>query len=382
MPLLLLFPLVACRDGDDAPPEPTIEHVACDVAGDEGLAVRIARPHAPRYGDVAPVVVRVSGIGADGFTDDFADGPAQALGVAVVRFLDPGATDGDVASGGTFDGYGDNRLAAIGCAVGRAAELGDPVLLTGLSIGGNAVLLADVAVDGVVLWESPLTDQLVLIEPSPGDVVDPTFTPGSCTLDAGCPFPDRADDIRLAAGEPWRDFDDDGVIDADEPAYHLLPDGSGATFPSVALDADLRAGGRSLPDDWPDADALAAFWSPRDAAPALRAVRDGARDGRFLYVATADDHAQVFHEHVRLAQEGLGAASFFRLGPDAAYMDALGAPVDVEHDAGTLVADVYADGALPTASSPDLVLAAELELADRARDGDWRADLDAVLYSP
>ena len=348
------------------PASQVVEQVACDGAGDEGLAVQITRPTTPRYGDVTPVFVDVGGAGETGFqpTADVDQGAVD------VQFLDAGTTDGTWASGGTFDEYGPNRLAAVACAVDRAREEGDPVVLIGRSMGGDAALLADVDVDATVLFESPLVDQLVLSEPSPGGLVDPTFVPGSCSLDGGCPFPGRSTDLRFDQGL-YRDLDGDGGRGAAEPAYQLAH-GPDRPYPSRALLADA---GSVLPEAPSLAD-VDAFWATRDAGPALRDVRDGRRDGRFLFVSTATDHVQVFHEHLRLAEEGLSHASFFRVNPDSAYSGA-----SLETPAGEVIVDPEAEGALPELPDSAMILAASLEMADRAHDGNWTPDLSAPLYA-
>lgn len=377
---------LGCTGGDTgALPEPidSVMSVPCPVAGELGLAVHVQVPAQSRFTDKFPVVIRVPPASTSGFAETFPAADLLRQGVAVVRFLSPGETAQGSLSGGTDDGKGANRLAALGCVAAWVVDdFPVPVgglVVTGLSNGGTQVLAAGpLPVDAIVLWESPLVDQLITNEPAPSGIVDPHFTPGSCTL-ARCPFPGRAENLRWNGEALWDDVDGDGTA-VDEPILRLLPDPDGGRgFVSRELWDEVDANvatvfAGDVPRDWPTRAATNAFWAPRDATIALQTP-----PARVWYLASAQDHVQTFHEPVRVAQLALGAIPFFRVNPDAAYLQALGASVDLEYPAGTLVADPEAEGALPELSDATFVVAAELEAIDRIAHDTWVPDLDASL---
>lgn len=355
----------------ETPAEPidSVMSVPCPVAGELGLAVRVQVPTQSRFGDEFPVVIRVPPASTSGFAETFPAADLLRQGVAVVRFLSPGEAAEGSLSGGIDDGKGANRLAALGCVATWVADsfpvpVGG-VVVTGLSNGGTQVLAAGrLPVDAIVLWESPLVDQLITNEPAPSGIIDPHFTPASCTL-AACPFPGRAEKLRWNGEALWDDVDGDGVA-VDEPILRLLPNPNGGLgFVSRELWDDVDANAATVftggtPNDWPTRAATDAFWAPRDATVALQTP-----PARVWYLSSAQDHVQTFHEPLRLAQLALGGIPFFRVNPDAAYLQALGASVDLEYPAGTLVADPEAAGALPELPDAIFVVAAELEAIDR-----------------
>lgn len=392
---LIAAVLVACHAGADGDPvawDPTdlVTQAPCAAAGDQGLAVRVQIGAHPRHGDAVPALIRVWPDTRSGFDEAIASAPAVDRGAAVVRFLDPGDTADGHTSGTIGLDDAEAHAAAVRCVADFARSDAFPrpvssVILTGVSQGGTAALFAaiDAPIDGTVLFEPPLVDQLVLNEPAPDGIVDPTFTPGTCTL-AGCPFPGRAARLVWTGDGFVHDLDGNRVRDADEPFERLLPDPLGGLgFPSSDLYADVTAHADTafdgaIPSGWPDPSAVQAFWAYRDATEPLSTVRDGG-GGAWILVATHVDHVQAFHEHVRIAQDALSYADFFRINADAAYVADVGGPAIDEVPAGVVIADPDAAGALPEGPDDPFVLAAELELADRAWSDRWDADLDAVI---
>lgn len=381
---MILLALLACKgrgdsDSDVGPPAVERLFVDCEVAGSEGIAVRISRPETPRHDGGTPVLVRVNPPSRLGYDEPFPDRDALDAGAAVVRFLDVGTAQDGQTSGGTSDGAGASRLSAIACVLSEVRTIvpeAGVVVLTGYSQGGNAAVMARVGADAVVLWEPPLVDQLVLVEPSPQGIVDPTFTEATCTLDGGCPFPGRAEALRWDPGESriFHDLDGDGLL-GEEPSWKPLPDEVNGTAGFLSLEMydeiaanELAVFGGPRPAKWPSRIQTVQFWSSRDATSALKALRDGG-GGRFLLVASALDHVQAFHEHERIALEAFAGAEWWRVNPDAAYSGAAEIAAGVEPDWS----------ALPEEADAAMVLAAELEMADRAAHGDWSADLDQEL---
>lgn len=399
--------LLGCTGGGEVDPGGVADvQIPCATAEPEGLAVRLWWPAADsgRHLSQAPVLVRVGGAGSVGF--DIGHDPSLAVeqGAAVVQFLRPGVSDDGRASGGIDDFGGASTSDSLACVVAYLDGEVDPIdgetfaaqvphasvtIATGISVGGNLVLNAahqGMPVDGVVLWESPLVDQLVLQEPTlAGGVLDPDFVPGSCTLDGGCPFPERGPRLRWSDlhDSLYQDLDTDGFLDDEEPAYTGLKELSTdvAMFYSreLAAEAEHYAFAVDTPPTWWQTDAERdAFWSQWDSTEALVAIRDGSTTP-FVYLARGVDHVQLVHDHVLVAQEGLIGADFFRLNADAAYIDTLGGGQVSEQPAGTTVTDLGALDALPMVDVPKHLLSGELELADRAWLGVWDPDLDGVL---
>lgn len=393
----LVLGLAACSGAETDPPFRTpyetldvYEQLPCAVAGPAGLSVHVQTPALARYDDAFPVVIRVWPPHRAGFEEVIPTPPLLDRGAALVRVLDPGEADEGHSSGGPVGESGLARVEAVRCAV-EWVNTAFPrpvgaVVLTGQSLGGDTVLHAafDDGVSGVVLFEPPLVDQLVMDEPAPTDVVDPSFAPGTCTLD-GCPFPGRAEALAFDGRRLWVDLDGSGTIDAGEPIERFVPDPDERYLGFVSLDLLDEVLGRSAaifggdaPRDFPERPASEAYWMYRDASVPLRRA-SAEHAGRFLLVATERDHLQRWHDHVRIAQEALVDAAWFRLNPDATYVAEAGAPDVGELPAFETVDDPDAPGALPEGNDDPYVLAAELELADRAWSSRWEADLDAVL---
>ena len=385
--------------------------IDCPIAGAEGLATRLWWPSSKgaRHGAV-PVFVRVGGAGSVGW--DIGHDPALATenGAAVVQFLRPGTADPDgSASGGVDDFGGPGVRDAFACTVrfvrgevgaldGASREDLAPflpgfVVGTGLSLGGSHVLNAAVGdatlpVDGVVMWESPLTDQITLQEMSPFGALVDNFEPGSCTLDGGCPFPGRQESLRYhMSGVLWADTDGDDVRDASETYFRPLIDQiTGFSFVSTEMHAEVEANAAAVfapvggvPADWQDAASTEAFWLGWDAVVSLRQVRDAGDDRPMFVLGSRFDHAQIVHEHTRVGLEGVSGARFFRLNPDSAYLGGLGETDLLEFPGNTVVDDPAVLDALNEPRPDRQLLAAELELVDRLHAGVWDDDLDAVL---
>ena len=393
------------EDPPDAPTptEPTITTVQlpCPVAGNKGLAVRTWTPGEDhrRWGTAAPVFLRLGGLGSVGFQIQVDAEIAAQKGAVVVQFIGPGQAGSEASSGGTNDFFGKNYRAALQCVFEylegtRVDDEGsafpadaEVVIATGLSLSGGSLVTSVASgttpADGVVLWESPMVDQIITSELSPGGTLDPLFVPGTCTLDKGCPIPDRAALLQIDGEELvlFQDLDQNGMHSNDEPQYLGVEDtwtGTSRRYFSMELQAEASALiGDPPPYWWVEAKRTQTFWAARDATEALIQIRDEGSSIPFIFVASAMDHVQPHHEHVRLAQEGLLGSVFFRLNADNSYTKTI-----KELPAGECIDDPDDFTELPNGLFTTMVLAAELELADRLWADNWEPDLDEPLFLP
>lgn len=164
--------------------------VPSEIAGSEGIFVRINRPNVARYGALgAPVVIHIAGgFGSTGLT--VANPPWSLPDCIEIRFNFPGGGTGTTRSGGVYDDRGPNCLKAlrdvIRFALGtttdvngkKLSELVSPIQplaanvgLVGWSNGGNATLCVAGAYGNeiaglawIVNWESPVGDGMANAE--------------------------------------------------------------------------------------------------------------------------------------------------------------------------------------------------------------------------
>lgn len=397
MPLVPIVALClsACETEDSTTDVQNIQ-LTCEVADEQGLAVRLwfPSPENSRFESTAAVVLRVGGAGTVGFSQRVSPVTLVKQGVGVVEYLSPGTSDGEFSSGGVEGFYADSEVGAIECVLNYLQSTDSPfgeealVVATGVSIGGNsllnAVVVSGAPVDGVVLWESPLVDQLILEEPSIGGALDPSYQAGLCSLEAGCPFDHWKTQLAFdpqGGGRLYRDDDGDGNLEMGEPLYDYreTEDQTPVYSREMTAVAEALVFGGSPPDWWLTGDDLDKFWSSRDATGSLLSIRDNGSICPFIYLATGVDHLQLVHDHVILAQEGLAGADFFRLNPDASYVEEAGAKTTVELPAGEYLINPTALSMLPEIDTDAIVLAGELELIDRLYAGRWEADLDGVI---
>lgn len=323
--------------------------VPCLALSSGAVDVRVWWPDAARTGSSPALVYRVGGAGSDGYEINFSTSDLLMNGVGVIQHYAPISED--------F--WSADEQDAIGCVVGyvRGAPLEieavSSLIITGLSLGGNTVLNSVIGqaldVDGVVLWESPLVDELILLETSPEMMVDPTLVEGGCTLDAGCLFDGRAARLGFDAvtGQLFVDADEDGKQADDEVYYHReVADGG------YAYSRELTSLAQSLffeestpPTGWISGAQLDEFWSAKDATEALISVRDNGSEVPFTYVAAQIDHVQLVQEHILLAIEGLSGSDHFLVN------DAMVSDIDL--------------ATLPNESASTLVLSAELAMVDK-----------------
>ena len=294
-----------------------------------------------------------------------------------------------------------------GCMLDERARggLSGQRALAGFSNGGNLAWAALArgpgvlpAVDGVVTFETPIGSQLVVGEPGTEGRDSPLHAPGLCDLEAAA----GDDPQRLVCDYDYADirFDDqqqelylelDGAAGFAEGADYRLPSLAGRdglryhSGPArrAAAAAGLMLSGRAT------LGATEAFWAEREAPQVMAEALRRQPELAVISVGAESDHVLIEmedHPHVTgmVAAAEAAGARWWRVNPDAAYAAALtdGASGDVECDAMVSVQVGEAVPLLPTGGSggADYLTAATLEVLDRAHQGDWRVDLEEMLY--
>ena len=320
-PLLLLS---GCAVSDDAQMVPIDLVVPCERLSASFINARIWWPETHRGNGLPALVYRVGGADSDGYEINFSNADLLMEGIAVLQHLTPISDD--------F--WSMDEQHAIECVVdyvrNEPPDVGalSSLIITGLSVGGNVVLNSVVSknldVDGVVLWESPFVDELILLEVSPGMMIDPTFVEGGCTLDSGCLFDGR--DTRLGfdsqTAQLFVDEDQDGILGTEEATYRREAAEEGYAYSRELTDlAQLLFFEENKPPlSWVSGAELDQFWLAKDATEALISIRDNGSALPFTYVAGQTDHVQLVQAHIHLAIEGLSGASHFLLN-DADFFD-------------------------------------------------------------
>ncbi|MCC6622209.1 MAG: hypothetical protein IT385_13175 [Deltaproteobacteria bacterium] len=435
--------LWASERGEPEPepdPEPAIElapgttttlRVPSATAPTSGLAVSVTVPSAPRWDEGAPIALVLPGGQVTSGLGDTA-GAVASVGFVELRMALPG--DPTTSPESRYDARGATSIAAVADVIawargeradadghtladrlGDATPLADVFGLVGLSNGGNLTLTTLALgegveagrVDFVVNWESPVGDGMVGVEAGGNGNPNPAYDPDtgawdlsalawSATLPVGggpgggpSPF----------TGGLYFDFDHDGVAERDGGDFVLRPIVGTETGTSQArawwsIRVMAEAERRGLvpsprPAHVPTLAETTTWWRARDAEHQLTAAAARHPDLLFMVVASEVDHVQgqPDHPHVLAQYEGLRAAgTWVRLGPDAAYLAAVG----VTEASLAAAPDNVAGGALDHQTIHDAVdpegipvglaiRAGACELADRARAGDVRPDLEEDL---
>jgi hypothetical protein len=442
-----MFPLRAAAPRGAPPPgrgefnqqfKRVFVRISSEAGGDSGIAVGVFLPTQARYGDLAPVVINVTGgvqAGSAGGRPEYA-----GHGFVEIHFAFPGGGQGDERSGGRYDFRGPACIRAladvIGFATGRTVDtagrrIGDllpgakvlvgNVGIVGSSHGGNACGMA-MALHGAefpdLAWyasmESPYGEGAANVELGGRESgVNPAYDPKtdkldltrlawSPTLAPGLmrrPMPGNTRELR---GAFFFDLDGDGAFTPgkDFPANAFVGDaGTGVKAwysPRLLAEVDRRrlvSGER--PQHLPTLAESREFWRFRDAAPSIPdAVRNCPRAAVLVY-ANEQDHVQAdpAHTHILAQVEGFRQAGvrWVRLNPDRAYVERilppplrqrLGDVKPADNPAGQCWDRAnIATGLEPAAVPLGLYMqAAVCELADRTQAGNWSADLDAVLF--
>lgn len=418
-------------------PRGVTTYIPSKAGGKAGILVRVLAPPAPRYTQSgAPVVIAVSGGLTAGSAAPRPD--LIALGFVGVYFAFPGGGRGTERSGGTYDARGpncmralrdvilfslgkiaDNRGRKIQDLVGRVRVLTTNVGLVGLSHGGNACG----AVMGLygqdfpklrwyVSWESPYGEGAVGAELGlRRGRLNPAYDPKTGTLDLSKLAFGAAMLLRPigrvpktgAGSTPLRgglffDMDGNGRFD-DGTDFGLTPPvsdvgkGPRAWYSLRLVRHATKRGlfGEKPPAHIPTLAEAEAFWQTNDATGlVLQAVRKLPHLA-VLVVARHTDHVQIAPDHPHISTQinayQSAGTRLVRLNPDRAYAEWLLGKTDPalpDNDAGTQYGPKTIRRALcPDESAPGQLLTAAgvSELADRVQAGNFRPNLDAVLFA-
>jgi hypothetical protein len=405
---------------DKAAVEPVV-HLT-DESPTGSITVQIAIPSSERYPEGTPVAVFVHG-GWNTEAVPLSDGSprlASNHGYATVYLNLPGGDETESSDGSSDQrGWGARQAlaAVLRYAAGESFDDGrctlsdrlpggtsGEVVMAGWSNGGNLAwaTAADAEVeipslDGIAVFESPISSQMVTVEPgtteNPGDF----FYASSCAL---------TDQLRLSCGHgyPHISWDPDvserteGALFIDDNANDLRDSGESTLDPvwSPAHDAwvhpveALQAAGELPLVRRASLEEAEEFWAEREASvhiagalarfPALAGIATGTEIDHVL--SDIDLPVHVTGMVAAMQAAGLG---WSRLHPDSAYVDQIADFPDAqEYDA-----DMALDTLEPLLSmepedgahvrGTDYISAAIVEIMDRAHSEDWSPDLSQPI---
>jgi hypothetical protein len=434
--LLLHFPSNAIGYQSDL-----MTRLPSDVAGTQGLALRVTVPSFARYSQAgAPIGVYMGG----GFHSDCLSerGTELALhGFIEIRFNFQGGGTGETRSGGgPYDYRGPESLIAardvlrfatgsLADSSGRfLAELTGSVVplytnvgLIGWSNGGNTNIcvagMYDDEIDGpawIINWESPVGDGMPQAEAGSKEcdlrplnsLVNPAYNPNTgewnlekLVYDAQIQIPLLENVHDYVTGGLYFDFNSDGIVDPGQDfiLYPLIFDMGSGNKAHYSERVRREAESQNLIPVNPPSHILTlpeteAFWDCRNGAYWIDSVLTKLPDVLFMAVANDTDHVQRTpdHPHVLLQYEMFrqGGARFVRLNPDRAYVEAfLGTPYPdaVDNDAFAPFNHQTIRDAVEPGNATDLMgysiyaAAGACELADRSQFNDMSPQLDDVV---
>ena len=386
------------------------------------VTVQVVIPSGERYPQGSPVAVFVHG----GWTTDAVPLPdagprlVSDQGMATIYLNLPGG-ETEESSDGASDQRGFSARQALGAALRYAAgEVMDDgrctlddrlpggtsgqVVLAGMSNGGNLAwaTAADPEVEipllsGIATFETPISAQLVTVEPGTTDNPGEFFNPYDCSL---------TNEMRLSCDHGYRhiSWDPDaseetsGALFIDENNNDLWDTGESTLDPVWspadaawvhAPEALIAADGLPLVDR-AGLEASQSFWSEREGTRHISGALARFPDLAAIATGTEVDHVLTGLElpvHVTGAVHAMQQAglSWSRLHPDSAYVAQIsGFEESKEYDADMaldvvepLLVMVPEDGA--HIRGTDYLSAAVLEIMDRAHSGDWSPDLRKTI---
>ena len=388
--------LLCCADQDPCPAGGWVaDERGSFVSLPDGTPLQVLMPaHLGRYPDGAPAIVYVRG----GWKTDAL--PVQEMSM---RF---GSGRGvlQVYLDLPDDVRGAESRSAVAAALRYAAgEALDTEMCSiedrsGISLSGQLALvsysnganlawstLADPQlslpeVDGVVMFEPPVSSQVALL-----DLLHTDYMPGDCALDKRLALSCAVSyDGIVAQGEAlWLEQGKQrtalaGQTDPDSGTW--VPSSEAA---SAAADAGIKAPWLASPPE------ALAFWSVREASQQLKGAVAQFPDLAVIMTATEQDHVQASlpdQPHVMGMMEAMALAGvrWHRLNPDASYaVLETGAPAaTAEHPANTVFQVSDAPPQMPeeVGAGRGLMTAATLEILDRTHEEDWRDDLEVLLF--
>lgn len=382
------------------------------------ITVQIAIPSGERYPEGSPVAVFVHG----GWNPDAVPLSKESprlvsdQGFATVYLNLPGGDETE-SSDGSSDQRGRGARQALAAVLRYAAgesiddgrcTLSDrlpggtsgEVVMAGWSNGGNLAwaTAADAeldipSLDGIAVFESPISSQLVTVEPGSTEHPGDFFSASSCDLtdelrlscSHGYPHISWDPDVSEATGGAL--FIDDNANDRRDPGESTLdpvwsPADEAWVHPVEALEAagDLplvwRASQREAADFWAEREATVHIAGALARFPALAGIATGTEIDHVL----SDLDLPVHVTGMVAAMQAAGVA-WSRLHPDSAYVEQItGFPEAQEYDADMpletrepLLSMEPEDGA--HIRGTDYISAAIVEIMDRAHSEDWSPDL-------
>ncbi len=413
-----------------------------EVAGQEGLAIRIDIPQLQRYDTGSPVVIYMAG----GFQSEGLDERStglDTLGFIEIRFNFPGGGSKDDISGGTYDNRGFSSLKAARDVLqfannvstdtsGRTlSEITNPVIplitnigLIGWSYGGvTNICLAGIHgseipnLAWIVNWESPVGDGMPQAEA--GDKADnlrpwnphvnPAYNPDTGEWDLThlaysdtITIPILENQQQSVKGGFYFDFNENGIVDhetetLDFVLYPLVfdtPQGLQAYYSErIRRETEKRNLCPGIPPDHiPTLEETEEFWLIRNGEYWITASLEKHPNLMFMVVASDTDHVQRTPDHPHVLNQyekyRLAGARFVRLNPDKTYIDRLtnhAYPNVVDNDAfieldHMNIRDKIEPGDATRPLGYSIIAAAgACELADRTQTDNLDIQLDDII---
>ncbi len=412
-------------------------YVPSSSAGTTGLAVRVYKASAARFGTCgAPIVLCLAGGDASEqiSSSDFSAIDFSSQGIIKIVFNYPGGGSGTRLSGGTYDNRGANCIQAtydvLKFATGQIADksgkyitnstyganaLTSSVQMCGNSNGGNMALIVMglygstlSGVKGISNWESPVGDGHYVADKGnilSGDNAAYTIGSGSTvgTFDwsklkysSSSSLVPVTDPFSTITGGLYFDNDNDGAYTSGSSDYVVRGwlANQGTSTSKVYYSEEVINNGYSLipssSTNFASATDVHNFWASRNGAYYLSNITSARPDLYFILMATQTDHIQTADDrpHLITQYEGLrtGGLSFVRLNPDNTYITAInGSSVSGTSDNNANIAfdytSIQGSSVLETESLNynTLVKASVCELADRIKNSNVSSNLTAVL---
>jgi|Deesub1362B_J571_1020462.scaffolds.fasta_scaffold00078_10 hypothetical protein len=402
-------------------------HIPSDVAGSEGLLVRILYPKnigLARYTvDGAPVVVFVPGADFPGSINTgtpVTDRLINGHGMIYIYFNFPGGYGG----GGTYDSRGplcqqalrDILLYALNKKTDSEGftlkELipyanTENVGVVGWSNGGNIITVVFhkygselEGIDYYVGYENPAGDEYVVIDLGSRSQPNPAYQPYSTVLDPVEGSVSVLDTthlkFNLSEGIFYFDFNGNDVYD---PADYRCGyrDYNGLRYFSTEILKAASDKGITLPSNIASLEEATAYWTERDMSRHFLQAASNMKTLRGVMVfSSSEDHVQGTpdYPHIVVNYNGWLSADvdFVRLNPDYSYVKTLFSVLGID-TTGVDFTDNDANTAVTlhnvaTMTEPELdiplvdayyITASVLEMADRLQYDHWEPNLTKVL---
>jgi hypothetical protein len=412
---------------DDALTYQLDRHIPSEVAGSEGLLVRILYPKnigLARYTvDGAPVVVFVPGADSPSSINPdthATDRLINGQGIIYIYFNFPGG----YGSGGTYDSRGPVSQQALKdillFALNKKTDSEgftlkelipyantENVGVVGWSNGGNITTVVfhkyGSELDGIdyyVGYENPAGDEYVVVDLGSRSQPNPAYQPYSTVLDPVEGSVSILDTTHLkfslSEGAFYFDFNGNNVYDTGD--YRCgYRDYNGLRYFSTEILKAASDKGITLPPNIAGLEEATAYWSERDMSRHFSQAASNMKTLRGVIVfSSSEDHVQGTPDYPHIVVNYTGWLSagvdFVRLNPDSSYVKTLFSLSGIDttgvnftdNDANITVTLYNA----ATMTEPELdvplldtyyITAAVLEMADRLQYNNWEPNLSKVL---